>query len=278
MKTSRFLSSLIFGGIVCWCLPLTLTAKPPATPAKKSMPEPTPTAAATPATTAATATPTPLVRWLLQQNGGRDAISVSLADVFRTATGKTPLPIDPANPADAAVIAKLGNVMDRVLPGMNKPESPAHVVGRTDEVTAFFEDALRAFLGTVPGFSCPPSADEATTVHTAGGFPSVRLLNAASGKSFYLGVTLFPTGGRDAAFRALHLDPADMATRITEDGACVLVAIETNGKSGKEIAFLNWELLDLAKLQVRVATTFEGTQGDVHLPGVMLNDGRKGRD
>ena len=82
--------------------------------------------------------PDPLARWLVQQNGGKDAIRLSLAEAIHAATGKNVVPIDPANPADAAVIAKLGSVLDRVLPGMNKPESSAHVVSRMDEVTAFF--------------------------------------------------------------------------------------------------------------------------------------------
>ena len=266
--------SPLFCVILCGFLTGTLSAKPPAAPEKKTTP------AATPAPPAANGSSDPLAHWLLQQDGGRDAISLSLADVLRAATGKNVLPIDPVNPADAAVIAKLGNVMDRVLPGMNKPESAAHAVGRTDEVAAFFEDALRAFAATVPGWSCPPAPDDAavSALHTPAGFPAVRVLDAASGKSYYLGVALYSTGGREGAARALQVQPADAAATMTGDGSCLLVAIETNGKTGKEIAFLNWELLDLTKLSVRVATTFEATQGDVHPPGSVLNDGRKGRD
>ncbi len=276
MKPFRLLPCLIFSAVVCGLTTQGLPAKPPAILPKKTTPEPAPTPSPAPA---ADASPNPLACWLLQQNGSRSALSLSLADLLRAATGKKILPIDSANADDAAVIAKIGAVLDRVLPGMNKSESPAHVVGRTDEVAAFFEDALRAFAATVPGLSCPPPSDEtAAALHTANGFPAVRLLDAANGKSYYLGVTLYPTGGREAAVRALHLHPADAAARMTEDGSCLLVAIETNGKSGKEIAFLNWELLDLTKLQVRVVTTFEATQGDVHPSGTLLNDGRKGRD
>ena len=172
----------------------------------------------------------------------------SLADVVLAATGKTVLPIDPANPADAAIIAKIGNVMDRVVPGMNKPESPAHVVSRMDEVTAFFEDALRAFLGTVPSFSCPAPSDEALPprrIPPVGSRPCACSTSPA-GNPVTWASPCIATGSRDAAVRALHLIPADAAARVTEDGICLLVAIETNGKTGKDIAFLNWELLDLS--------------------------------
>ncbi len=275
MRIPSLLSGALCCVVVSWFPTATLSAKPTATPPRKTALDPAPTA---PPVLPPEASPNPVARWLLQQNGGKDAISLSLADVLRAATGKNVLPIDSLNPASAAVITKLGGVLDRVLPGMNKPESPAHVVGRTDETTAFFEDALRALIATVPGLSCPPPADETAAAHTAGGFPAVRVLDAASGKSYYLGVTLYPTGGREGAVRALLLHPDAAAARMTEDGSCLLAAIETNGKTGKEIAFLNWELLDLTRLQMRVITTFEATQADVHPPGALLDDGRKGRD
>ena len=275
MKSLPSLLRLSLCALLCWVGATSLFAKPPA---KKSTPEPTPAPTPTPAAEPSTP-PNSLARWLLQQNGGKDAITLPLADVVRAATGKNILPIDPASPADAAVIAKLGGVMDRVLPGMNKPESPAHVVGRTDEVVAFFEDAVRAFAATVPGFSCPePAADAAFPARAAGSFPSVRVLDSASGKSYYLGVTLYLTGGRDAAVRALRFHPGEASARYTEDGVCLLISIEFNGKTGKEIAFLNWELIDLAKLPVHLVTTFEANQGDTHPPGTILTDGRKGRD
>ena len=138
---------------------------------------------------------------------------------------------------------------------------------------------MRAFAATAPGMSCPAaSGDAAATTQTAGSFPDVRVLDAASGKSYYLGVALYPTGGREAAVQALRFDPVDAAARFTDDGSCLLVAVEDNGKTGKDIAFLNWELIDLTKLPVRVVTTFTATQQDAHPPGAVLNDGRKGRD
>ena len=259
MKTFSPLGPRILGVVGCCLSVVTSSAKPP----RKSSPEPV--SAATPAPSPASS-PGPasdtLARWLLLQNGSKDAIGLSLAEVIRAATGKNVLPVDPANSADAAMIVKIGGVMDRILPGMNRPESPAHVVSRLDEVTAFFEDALGSFNGT----------------SAAGGFPAVRLVDAASGKSYYLGVTLYPTGGRDAAVRALRFDPAEAAGRLTEDGACLLVGIEYNGKTGKEIAFLNWELIDLSRLPVHLATVFDASQTDTHPPGTVLTDGRKGRD
>ena len=245
---------LVAGAILCGLANAPLFAKPP----KKPDPSPMPTPAL-----AAAGAPASFVHWLLLQNGGPDAVSLPLADVIQAATGKRVLPIDPGNPADAAVIARIGGVMDRILPGMNKPDSPAHAVGRLEEVAAFFEDALGAFNATAT---------------VGSGFPAVRLGDPTSGKSYYLGVTLYPTGGRDAAVRALRLDPVAAAGRMPEDGACLLVGIEYNGKAGKEIAFLNWELLDLAKLPVHMATVFDASQGEAHPPGAVLNDGRKGRD
>ena len=268
MKTPFPPARLLIAAVACWLPTAALSAKPPSAPAKKPAPPPA----------AAAASPDPVVHWLAQQNGSPEAITLPLADVVHAVTGKSILPVNPANPADAALVAKLGNALDRVLPGMNKPESPAHVVNRTDEIAAFFEDAIRAFVGTAPGLSCPAGDDAGAPAHSAGGFPAVRVVDAASGKSYYLGVTLYPTGGREAAVRALTFHPAEAAARFTDDGACLLVAIETNGKTGKETAFLNWELIDASKTPLHAALTFEASQGDAHPPGAVLTDGRKGRD
>ena len=89
-------------------------------------------------------------------------------------------------------------------------------------------------------------------------------------------MTLYPTGG-DPAGDALAFSPA-AASRLPADGCCLLVGIEQNGKPGREIAFLNWEVLDLARLTVRFRPVFQAARHDALRPGAVLTDGRKGRD
>ena len=144
MNASRVLALLVIGSVV---LLGPLAAKPPVARA-------TPKPSATPAPDATVTDP--LAHWLLQQDGGKDAVALSLGEVIHATTGKSVSPFDPANTADAAFLVKLGIVMDRVLPRMNRPDSSAHAaarLGEADEIAARFEDEIRATVQDVAGLS-----------------------------------------------------------------------------------------------------------------------------
>lgn len=258
-----------------------LSAKPPA-PKDTHKPAATPTPAAAPNND--DAPPDPLARWLLEQDGQPHAIVLSLAQVVHAATGKRVLPFDAANPADAAFLAKLGTIMDRVLPRLNRPDSPAHAAARldeTDEIAARFEDEiLAAAHDTAGAFTAePPDAD-----FHGRGYPAIRLKDTVSGKTYYLAVTLYPTGKREEATRAtslpraLRFDPTEGRRRIADDGCCLLIGVEHNDKKGNDLAFLNWDVTDAANLPVRLAVAFDADGADVYRPGAVLTDGRKGSD
>ena len=109
------------------------------------------------------------------------------------------------------------------------------------------------------------------------GYPACRFSDASSGRTYYLAVTLFPSGG-DPAGDALTFAPETAGSRIPADGCCLLVGIEQNGKPGRDIAFLNWEVLDLSRLPVRYRPVFQASRHAALLPAAVLTDGRKGRD
>ena len=274
MKNLALRPALIMAIAACLGIVVMAQAKP--------HPKPTPTAAeaSPPAAEHASAPPNPdgssvLAHWLLQQDGGAQALVLPLLQVMQAASGKTLSPLDRANPTDAAMVNRLGAALDGVLPSMNKADSSAHTTERSDEIAAACEDALAAKLGG--------SAEVSIAVPTAAGaragsYPAFRVTDKVSGKSYYVGVTVYQTDARVTPARALRFEPAEAAGLLTSDGACVLVAIEYNGKFGREAAFLNWELLDLSKVPTRAAVSFEAGQDAVHAPDALLNDGRKGRD
>ena len=244
-----------------------IAAKPPAAP-RKDAPTPSPT----PAATGDPAAELALARWLVQADGGPDPILLPLAQVVRAATGKSVLPFDAANPADAAALAKLGAALDGLLPRMNRPDSPAHLAAAAGDATAMaarFEDELRSALGVAPAPAEETAADRS--------YPAFFLADPAHGRNYYLAATLYPSGGEPAG-SALALSPGVAAGRMPADGCCLLVGIEHNGKPGRDIAFLNWEILDLARLQVRFRPVFQAARRDALQPGAVLTDGRKGRD
>lgn len=238
---------------------------PPAKPAAR--PAPTPPAAVEQG-------PASLLRWLLLQDGGASAAAVSWPELVRAAGGKQVVPLDPANPADAATLAQLGAALDALLPRLNRPDGTLRATPAltTAEATARVADELRAALATLPGHTVEPL--------TAPGAPclALRWTDTASGRTCCLLVALYPTGGKDTAARALTVRAADLAGQFTADGACLLVGFEHNGKAGRELALLNWEAVDLARVSLRCAVTFEADADALHAPGATLADGRRGRD
>ena len=244
-----------------------ISAKPPAAP-RKEVPGPTPTPPASSDPAAALA----LARWLVQADGGPDPILLPFAQVVRAASGRNVLAFDAANPADAAALAKIGAALDGLVPRMNRPESTAHaaaVLGDAIVVAGRFEDELRTALGVAPA---PPEENSGER-----SYPAFLLADTAHGRNYYLAATLYPSGG-DPAGNALAFAPDVAAGRVPADGCCLLVGIEHNGKPGRDIAFLNWEVLDLARLQVRFRPVFQAAPRDALQPSAVLTDGRKGRD
>ena len=262
--------------LLLWAAPL--IGKPPASRDTKPVPSPTP------ATTPNNARVNPTAAWLLAQDGGKDAITLPLGEVLHALTHQPILPFDPANPDDAAFLTKLGGVMDRVLPLMNRPDSPTHAAaraGKVDEIAACFEDEIRSVAHGTPGFT-PQDYTKALT--PGRGYPAAHLVDAKSGKSYYLAVTLYPEGKRENATRtddigeAMWVLQGPAIRQIIAGGCCLLVGVEHHGTPGEDLTFLNWDVTDVANVPVRAAITFQAEASDVYHPGAVLTDGRKGSD
>lgn len=232
-----------------------------------------------PARVAARPSPTPatvddsgpsLLRWLLLQNGSATAAAVPWPEIVRAVSGRQVASFDPAAPADAATLAKLGAALDAILPHLNKPDGILRATPAltSAEIAARIADELRTTLD-----KAEPAGASADAL-----CPVLRWTENSGGRTCYLVVALYPTGVKDAAVHALSVRAADLAAQITSDGACLLVGIEHNGKTGRELALLNWEAIDLSRLSLRCAVTFETDANGLHVPGATLGDGRRGRD
>lgn len=226
----------------------------------------------------------PTAAWLLEQNGGKDAITLPLGEVLHALTHQPILTFDRANPDDASFLAKLGGVMDRVLPRMNRPDSTAHAASRAakiDEVAASFEEEIRATVRGTPDFT---PQDAASARIPGRSYPSVHLVDAKSGKHYYLAVALYPEGKREDATRtasageAIQVLQGQAVRQIVAGGCCLLVGIEYRDAPGGNVAFLNWDVSDVANVPVHAAVTFQADAADVYGPGAVLTDGRKGSD
>ena len=270
---SIFRPSIRFAGVVTGvALAFGTQAKPPMQAKEEKKSSPIPAKAPAAGETGSTS----LLKWLLLQNGGADAVSVAWPELVRATTGKQVVPLDPANPADAATVAKFGAALDLVLPLLNRPDGKVRSdsLHTSAEIAARIADDLRTTLST----SGTTVANSSDVVPFEGCYPDFRCVDAASGKIYYFSVVIFPTGGRESSLSALAYGATETSKRITADGCCLLVAIEHNGKPGAGLAFLNWELIDLAKVSVRCSVGFEADENALHQPSTVVSDGRKGRD
>ena len=227
-------------------------------------PSPAPTAPATDGSSA------PLLRWLLLQNGGPAAAAVPFPEIVRAVNGRQIVPLDTSNALDSAVLAKLGVALDSLLPRLNRPDGAFRTapVLTNPEAAARIADELR---GALDGKAETAASADALC-------PVLRWTETPGGRTCHIFVATYPGGGKEGAFRALSVRAFDLAGQITVDGPCVLVGVENNGKAGHDLALLNWELIDLTRVSLRCALTFETDTGGLHVPGATLGDGRRGRD
>jgi hypothetical protein len=268
MDASKHFWQWLGGGLrflLVFLLPGLLLAKPPVQPT----PAPAETKAVEPPLEPLPASLLPVLEL--------GAVVAPFGDAVRLASGKQLLPIDPANPADVAAIAKLGEKLDLVLPRLNRPDGAARNGKNPADALRAAATEMQSAFKSIPGMDCEiiPPTDGGTR---DADYPALRAMDRANGKTYYLGIRLFPAGERESHLEAFSFAPENAKARILLDGSHLLVGIEHNGKSGKDLAFLNWELIDLTKMPVRLRIRFEADGRDAHRPGATLTDGRKGRD
>lgn len=254
-------------------------AKPPVAP--KGSPAPTRPVADPAANQMQAASPGSWLHWMLEQDGGPAAVAVTWPEMVQVASGHQAIPFKASDPADAAVATKIGSVLDGLLPKLNRPEGPVRSAKRLILVPALVEEELQAALSAVVGLSCKAVPENSATPlgdRSTGAYPAFKLTDQTSHRTYYLGVAFYPTGQRGSASPPLKIDPASLANSMTVDGTCLLICLEHNDKSGSDLAFLNWELIDLAAGKAHVRTSFQAQADELLLPAATIGDGRRGRD
>ena len=254
-------------------------AKPPVAP--RNLPASVQPAAGPVPDRVPAAGPGPWLRWMLEQDGGASAVAVTWPEMLQAASGHQVVPFEAADPADAATATKIGSVLDALLPRLNRPDGPVRSARRLALVPSLVEDELQTALSAMAGLLCEPALGSTAGSlgdRGAGTYPALKLTDQTSHRTYYLGVAFYPTGQRESASPLLQIDPASAASSMATGGTCLLVCLEHNNKSGGDLAFLNWELIDLAAGKVRVRTSFQARTNELLLPAATIGDGRRGRD
>ncbi len=208
-----------------------------------------------------------LIPWLLEENGALRGIR--FADVIAATSGKKVIPIDPQDAAAQRVLAQISTALDAVLAAMNAPDSPTRASKRVNEMSAKFEDAIRARLQVVPGLTCgiPPTA---AGVRQRSGYPDLRIVDEATGRVFYLDPKLFAKGTKASALRSFYFEPKRETNKVNDDAHHLLAGFEHERDAQGVVHFTKWELLDLASLRVKLKAEFEGSNADLYRPEAVL--------
>ncbi len=223
----------------------------------------------------------PWLHWLLEQDGASAAIDLPWTEMVQATANRQAVPFKVSDTMDAAVAAKISSALDSMLPRLNRPDGPVRSARRLAAVPLLVEDEVHAALSDLPGLICeaPAGNDPARLGDPdAASYPAFRLTEQTSHHVYYLGVGFYPTGHRESPAVLLRVEPKSSASRLLADGTCLLILLEHNARVGAELAFLNWELVDLAQSKVRVQTSFRGAAGEILLPSASIIDGRRGRD
>ena len=212
-----------------------------------------------------------LIPWLLDEDAALKGILFS--DVISATSGKRVLPVDRKDADTARILKTIGAALDTVIAEMNTTGSPAKKQKRVNEMSKFFEDSIMENLRGVEGFEC--TVPKTTAGHSQrSGYPDLRLVDKATGRIFYLDPKLYAKGSRSSSLRTFYFTPKRETNKVNDDAHHVIIGIE-HEKTGAEIKFTRWELIDLSSFRVRLKAEFEGSNADMYREDAVIGAGGK---
>lgn len=208
-----------------------------------------------------------LIPWLLQEKEG--LAQLPFADVILAATGKKIIAVDPKNETDQRVLKELGAVLDEVVKRMSEPTSPVQSFARINEVSGPFENMLRELLNATPGLSCDfPKTAEGKVQRS--GYPDLRLVDAASGRVYYLDPKLYAAGNRESSFRTFYFEPKVATNKVRDDAVHLILGFEHEARQAGHWNFTRWDVVDLSSFKVRLKAEFQGSNRDMYRPEAIV--------
>ena len=201
-----------------------------------------------------------LIPWLLDEDAALKGILFS--DVISATSGKRVIPIDGKDKDTARILAAIGKTLDAVLAQMNGDGSPAKKQKRVNEMSRHFVDAITAGLKAAPGFECDFPKTASGHIQRSG-YPDIRLVDKATGRILYLDPKLYAKGSRHSSLRTFYFTPKRETNKVNDDAHHLIVGIE-HEKTGAEVNFTRWELIDLSSFRVRLKAEFQGSNADMY--------------
>ena len=218
--------------------------------------------------TRATAAPVDqLIPWLLNED--RQLRGIPFGEVIFDTTGKRVLAFNRQDETDQRVAKQISAACDETLKRLNAPDSVIQNVGRINEVSSHFEDALRDLLNTTPGLNCdfPHTAQDRVL---RSGYPDLRIVDLASKRVFYLDPKLYVKGSRDSTFRTFYFEPKIATNKVRDDAVHFIAGIEHEPRKDGRWNFTRWDLVDLAQFKLKLKAEFQGSNRDMYRPEAIV--------
>jgi hypothetical protein len=210
-----------------------------------------------------------LIPWLLDED--RQLTGIPFGEVIHDTTGKRVLAVDKTNEVDQRVIKAIGAACEETIKRLNAPDSAVQKVGRINEVSSHFENALRELLNATPGLSCdfPHTADDKVQ---RSGYPDLRIVDLASKRVFYLDPKLYAAGSRESSFRTFYFEPKIATNKVRDDAVHFVAGFEhePREKNGGAWKFTRWDIVDLAQFKVKLKAEFQGSNRDLYRPEAIV--------
>jgi len=218
--------------------------------------------------TRATAAPVDqLIPWLLNED--RQLRGIPFGEVIFDTTGKRVLAFNRQDETDQRVAKQISAACDETLKRLNAADSVIQNVGRINEVSSHFEDALRDLLNTTPGLSCDfPHTAQNRVLRS--GYPDLRIVDLASKRVFYLDPKLYVKGSRDSTFRTFYFEPKIATNKVRDDAVHFIVGIEHEPRKDGRWNFTRWDLVDLGQFKLKLKAEFQGSNRDMYRPEAIV--------
>lgn len=203
----------------------------------------------------------------------RELDGLPLSTVIEATTGRKIIPIQLERESDRELIRKLGAALDEVLRRLNATNSPAQQERRINEVSSHFENELKSVLNATPDFACDFPRTAAGKIQRSG-YPDLRLVDQTSGAIAYVDPKLFEQGSRASTFRTFYYEPKVETSKIHDDAHHLIVGIEHDGRANGAWKFLNWELVDVSGLRVKLKAEFQSSNKELYRPERIVGTSR----
>lgn len=208
-----------------------------------------------------------LITWLLSRE--RSLSHVPFSEVIESATGHKVLAVSPQDEGDHRLLAAIHAAMQQVLLQIQSPDHPIHRVSRINEVSGHLEEIILTELNHRDGVRCsiPRNADGN---RQRSGYPDMRLVDASSGRVFYLDPKLYHQDSESSSFRTFYYEPQTNTNKILDDASHLVIGITHNGRRDGRWDVTGWKLVDLHDFQVRLKAEFQASNRDLYRKEAIL--------